>query len=73
MKVTLAILNNNFKPNLAQKFSRIKACNALVLQIILYGSKIWALKKKEQRRLTLMEMKVFRRTAGHTHFDHKRK
>jgi hypothetical protein len=29
--------------------------------------------KKGQRRFTSMEMKVFRRTAGHALFDHKRK
>ena len=42
---TLAILNSNFKPNLVQKFSRIKAHNALAVPILLYRSEIRALEK----------------------------
>ena len=42
----LGILNNTFKPNLVQKFSRIKACNALAAPIPLYGSENWTLIKK---------------------------
>jgi len=42
----LGILNNTFKPNLAQKFLKIKAYNALSLPIPLYGSEIWTLRKK---------------------------
>jgi hypothetical protein len=44
---TLGILNNTFKQNFVQKCSRIKVYNALTLPIILYGSEIWALKKKK--------------------------
>jgi len=42
----LGILNGIFKPNLVQKFSRIKVYNELALAILLYGSEIWTLKKK---------------------------
>jgi len=31
---TLGFLNNTLKPNLVQKFSRIKECNALALSIL---------------------------------------
>ena len=36
----LAILNDTFKPNVVQKFSSIKVCNALTLQILLYEVEI---------------------------------
>jgi hypothetical protein len=68
----LGILNNVFKPNLAQKFSRSKLHNALCLLILLYGSDIWVFKKKDKERLTSTGMKFFRRTAGYTLFDYKR-
>jgi len=42
----LGILNNTLQPNLVQKFSGMKVNNALVLPILLYGSKIWTLRKK---------------------------
>jgi hypothetical protein len=67
----LGILNSSFKPTLVQKSARIKAYTALALPILLYGSEIWTLRQKEKRRLTLIEMKLFR-TAGYTLFDHKR-
>jgi hypothetical protein len=40
--------------------------------IILYGSENWVLRKKDERRLTSIKMKIFRRSAGYTPFDHKR-
>jgi hypothetical protein len=57
---------------LVQKFSRIKAYNALALPILLHDSKIWTLRKKDKKRLTSVEIIFFRRTAGHTLLDHKR-
>jgi hypothetical protein len=50
----------------------MKVYNALALPIVPYGSEIWTLKLMDKKRLTLIEMKVFRQTAGYTHFDHKR-
>ena len=38
-----------FKPNLVQTFSRIKVYNALAVPILLYGSEIWALRKKDKK------------------------
>ena len=49
---TLGILNNNFKPTLVLKFSRIKVHNSLAVHILLYGSKNWTLRKKDKKRLT---------------------
>jgi hypothetical protein len=48
---------------LAQKFAGIKVYNTLALPFILYGSKIWALGKKDKKQLTSIEMKLFRRIA----------
>jgi len=41
--------------------------------IILYGSEIWTLRKGNRKRMALIEMKFFRRTAGYTLFSNKRK
>jgi len=39
-----------------------------------YGvSEIWTLRKGDKKRLTSIEMKFFKRTAGYLHSDHKRK
>jgi hypothetical protein len=55
----LGILNNNFKPTLVQKFSRIDRS-----PIRLYGSDPY--RKKDKNQLTSIELKFFRRTAGYT-------
>ena len=44
----LGIPNNAFKPNLFQKFSRIKVYNALAAPILLYASEIWTLREKDK-------------------------
>jgi hypothetical protein len=64
----LGILNNSFEPTLLQTFSRIKVYNALAVPIVLYGSEIWTLRNKDKKRLTSIEMKVFRKTAGYALF-----
>jgi hypothetical protein len=69
----LGILKNGFRPTLAHKFSRKKVYNALVLPILLYGSEICTLRKKDKKRLTSIKMKFCRRTAGYSLLDHKRK
>ena len=40
--------------------------------MLLYGSEIWNLSKKDTKRLTSVQMKFFRRRAGYTLFDHKK-
>jgi hypothetical protein len=57
---------------LVQKSSRIKVCNLLAVPIFLHGSEIGALRQKDKKRLTTMEMKFFRRTSGYMLSDHKR-
>jgi len=44
----LGILYNPFKPTRVQKYSRIKVYNALVLSVLLYGSKIWILRHRDK-------------------------
>jgi hypothetical protein len=62
----------HFKPSLVQKFSTIKVYNVLALPNRLYGSEIWAIRKIDKKRMTTIEMKFFRRTAGYIPFYHKR-
>ena len=57
---------------MVQKFSRINVYNALALPILLYGSEIWTLRKKDEKQSQSIEMKFFRRIAGYIIFDHKR-
>jgi hypothetical protein len=45
----LGITNNTFKPNVFQKFSIIKVYNTLGLPILLHGSEIWTLRKKDKQ------------------------
>jgi hypothetical protein len=68
----LGILNNSFEPTLLQTFSKIKVYNALAVPIVLYGSEILTLRHKDKKLLTLIEIKVFRKTAGYALTDHKR-
>jgi hypothetical protein len=69
----LGILNNNFEPTWVQKSSRIKVYNALAVPTLVYGSKIWNLRTRDNKLLTSIEMKFFRTAALYTIFDvHKR-
>ncbi|KAJ4438046.1 hypothetical protein ANN_13985 [Periplaneta americana] len=67
----LGIINKTLKAKLVQKSTRIKIYNTLALPSLLYGSEIWALKKKDMNRIKATEMKFFR-TAGYTLLDRKR-
>ncbi|XP_067138864.1 uncharacterized protein [Centruroides vittatus] len=68
----LRIINNTLKPHLVQKHSRLKLYKTLAIPTLLYGSKIWVLKKKDIKRLQAAEMRFMRRTAGYTLLDHRR-
>ena len=48
---------------MAQKFSRIKVYNELVLQIILYGSEIWALRKKKDKTIGINGDESFQKNS----------
>jgi len=41
--------NNNIKPPVARKSSRIRVYNAMALPILSYGSDIWTLRKKKDK------------------------
>jgi hypothetical protein len=50
----------------------MKVYNTLVLPMLLYGSEIWTLSKKDTKQVPSIQIKIFRRRAGYTLFDHKR-
>ena len=66
----LGILNNIFKPTLVQKFARIKVYNELALAILLYGSEIWALKKKDKTFVYKWD-EIFQNSLFHTFWPQK--
>jgi len=68
----LGNLKNVFKPTLVQTFSAMKVYNTLVLPMLLYGSEIWTLSKKDTKQLPSIQIKIFGRRDGYTLFDHKR-
>ena len=59
----LGNLNNTSEPILVQRFSKIKGYNALTVPILLYGREIWALRRKDKKRLARIKMKFFRRAG----------
>jgi hypothetical protein len=50
----------------------MKVYTLLAVPIVLYGIEVWTLRRKDKKRLTLIEMKVFSKISGYTLFDHKR-
>jgi hypothetical protein len=68
----MGIQNDTFKPTMFQKFSSIKVYNTLAVPILLHGSEIWTLRKKDKKQLTSIEMTVFRTATRNTLLDHKR-
>jgi hypothetical protein len=68
---SLALLFNNIKPTSFQQFSRIKLYYAPSVPFLSCRSGIWILRKSD-KKLTSIERIFFRRTAGYTHFDHRR-
>jgi hypothetical protein len=53
------------------KKTRIKLYNTLALPVLLYGSETWTVKARDARRITAVQMKYMRRTAGYTWTDYK--
>jgi len=51
--------------------TRIKLYNTLALPVLLHGSETWTVKARDARRITAVEMKYVRRTAGYTWADLK--
>ena len=46
--------------------------NALAIPVLTYGSETWALRKKDEQRISAAEMRFLRKTAGYTLMDRKR-
>lgn len=67
----LGIVNNSFKPTVVQKFSRIIVYYTLAFLVLLYGYDIRTLRKR-MKKLTSIDMTVFRRTTGYILCNHKR-
>jgi len=63
LKITV-ILNNVFRSQKPLKKTRIKLHNTLALPVLLHGSETGTVKASDARRITAVEMKYMRRTAG---------
>jgi len=55
-----------FRPQKTLKKTKRKLYNTLALPVLLYGSETWTIKASDARRITAVEMKCMRRTAGYT-------
>jgi hypothetical protein len=67
----LGIINQIFKPSLVSKHTKIHIYKTLARPVLSYGSKAWTI-RTDEKRLISAEMHFLRRTAGYTHWDHKR-
>jgi hypothetical protein len=57
LKIT-GILNNVFRPQKTLQKTRIKLYSTLALPVLLYGSKTWAVKARDGRRITAAEINI---------------
>ena len=65
LKIT-GVLNNVFRAQNSLKETTIKLHNTLALPVLLCGSETGTVKGRDARRITAVEMKYMRRTAGYT-------
>jgi len=70
MKVT-GIINTILRPENMLKKTRIKLYNALTLPALLYSSENWTIKARYARRITAVQIKYRRNTAGSTWTKYK--
>jgi hypothetical protein len=68
----VAVINQVFKPNLIQKHTRKRVYKTLMRSVLIYGSKAWAICKREESRITAAEMKFMRQIVGYICMDFKR-
>jgi hypothetical protein len=68
----LGIINQIFKLLLVSRHTRIRIYKTLARSALSYGSEAWIVRRTDERRLISAEMRFLRRTAGYTHWDHKR-
>jgi hypothetical protein len=67
----MGIINQIFKPSLAQKHTRIKVYKTLARPILTYGSEAWTIRKSDRTRSTAKGRKLLR-TAECTKLDKER-
>jgi hypothetical protein len=68
----LGITNQIFKPLLISRHKRIGIYKTLARPVLSCRSKACTIRRTDERRLISAEMCFLRRTAGYTHWDHKR-
>jgi hypothetical protein len=68
----LGIINHIFKLSLVSRHARIRIYKTLARPILSYGSEAWTIRRADEKRLISAKMRFLRRTAGYTHWDHKR-
>jgi hypothetical protein len=44
----------------------------LISPVLSYGSEAWTIRRTDEKRLISAEMRLLRRTAGYSRWDHKR-
>jgi hypothetical protein len=68
----VGITNQIFESSLVSRHARICIYKILARPVLSYGSEAWTIRRTDERRLISAEMHFLRRTAGYTHWDHKR-
>jgi transposase len=68
----LGITNQIFESSLVSRHTRICIYKILARPVLSCGSEAWTIRRTDVRRLISAEMHFLRRTAGYTHWDHKR-
>jgi hypothetical protein len=68
----LGIINQSFKPPLVSRHTIIRIYKTLARPVLSYGSEAWTIRRTDEKILISAEMRFVRRTAGYTHWDHKR-
>ncbi|KAJ4437062.1 hypothetical protein ANN_17197 [Periplaneta americana] len=62
----------SLKPSLIQTSTRTRLYQIIARPVLCYGSEAWAIRTKDESRLTACEMRFMRRTAGYTKWDRKK-
>jgi hypothetical protein len=65
----LRIINQVFHPAKFRKHTRLSAYKTLAWPVLTYGSEAWTIRKQDEQRLTTVEIKSMRRTAGYSLLD----
>jgi hypothetical protein len=68
----LGIIKQIFKPSLVSRHTKIRIYKTLASTALSYGSEAWTTRRNDERRLISAEMRLLRRTARYSRWDHKR-